>query len=826
MPDTILSNRWKVYYEAENRQKRIERDTSVTPTVTDSVNGLYSALQDLFDELTQLDDGSPMSAQTPTEYTIGIIDTGDDDPWYIDNTSVEYLTGGAIQTSSWTRSVGSNTGIVVIQYTTGTDFATSDIGKTVSSTEGDSGTLLDFNSTGTVNYAWIRPDDSTATHNWDSATGTITVTGGSAASVTQSAAAVTGEDLWSNINTIGTIADNTHIYVQQGVIDEGTDAGSLLTAAKASTDWWGDGQIDILIKVKESDVEIDEGVVTVFARQLTKSYSYFSSDLTNGGRTAIPLGTGTDLNAQEGVRQTVVTTASGDFTVGEVIDGPTAAVQGVVTSVSGTSPNLTIQYYLIGDPLTDFTNGDTMTGADSGETATVVTPTDVNSGALATTSITHAANTTFDVDENDTNESYSIVIDCANEALLDVYQWAQYTTRRGGTTTTDTDGIEGQFYIGIDYVLEYSGSVSGGSITEGNQVTQANTGAKGIVVGHDTTNKIITIRNSRGTFNTSDTVTDSVASGSITPDTGATAVSPNAAAPFGTFAGGTWFLARSIVLNNVLASEAQNFVTTTADGQTVNPPNKVQVAVANTRDEDRVAVFELTAAGGIIDKGQYTVSGTNNAGGTTVTVGGGTKYSSGIATDTVGKTTGGVLFIVDDDADVEYRIKFASWTGSTFTLGNTALTPEVGTNTTNITDTGAFTTANIGDLVYNSTQNAYAYIVAIVDANNATISPAITGQSDTDTITLNVLPVNLTATNDTIFVPLVHAYEGTGTDGTPGTESATVTYVSDIPVLVIARNSNSTASATTPMLPYSASATVSSTGLTNNIIRSLDSIKT
>src|SRR4030042_6989002 len=128
MSDTVLSTRWKVFYSAENRQKRIQRDTSVTPTVTDTVNSLYSALQDLFDELTQMDDGVPMSAQTPTEYTIGIIDPGDKDPWFIDRTTVEHLTGGALKTSSWDRVTGTNTGIVKINYTQTVALIPSDIG--------------------------------------------------------------------------------------------------------------------------------------------------------------------------------------------------------------------------------------------------------------------------------------------------------------------------------------------------------------------------------------------------------------------------------------------------------------------------------------------------------------------------------------------------------------------------------------------------------------------------------------------------------------------------------------------------------------------------
>jgi hypothetical protein len=207
MSDTILSSRWVVYYSAENRQKRIVRDTSVTPTVTDSVNTLYSALQDLFDELTQMDDGVPMSAQTPTEYTIGIIDAGDKDPWFIDRTSVEYLTGGALKTASWDRVAGTNTGVVKITRS-GTNIVSGDIGFDITnSSGGDSGTLLDVNGT----TLWIRPDTNGAANDWDSTSGNIVCNGHTD---TQASAAVSsGESLWANIYSIGAIESNTHIYI-------------------------------------------------------------------------------------------------------------------------------------------------------------------------------------------------------------------------------------------------------------------------------------------------------------------------------------------------------------------------------------------------------------------------------------------------------------------------------------------------------------------------------------------------------------------------------------------------------------------------------------
>lgn len=88
-----------------------------------------------------------------------------------------------------------------------------------------------------------------------------------------------------------------------------------------------------------------------------------------------------------------------------------------------------------------------------------------------------------------------------------------------------------------------------------------------------------------------------------------------------------------------------------------------------------------------------------------------------------------------------------------------------------------------------------------------------------------MLPV-ATTVSDKTYVPLLDVAETAGTDGSTGSEQITLTYVANIAVRVVARNAIDTVSTTTPMLPYTADATVTSTGLTNNIIRSLDTIKT
>jgi hypothetical protein len=94
----------------------------------------------------------------------------------------------------------------------------------------------------------------------------------------------TNDDLWANAYTLGTIVAGAQIYVIQN--------GSEITP------WWGTGHIDVLLKVKASGVEIDNGIVTFFIRDLGSTFDNFEIDLTAGGRNAVPLATANDANNQ------------------------------------------------------------------------------------------------------------------------------------------------------------------------------------------------------------------------------------------------------------------------------------------------------------------------------------------------------------------------------------------------------------------------------------------------------------------------------------------------------------------------------------------------
>jgi len=232
-------------------------------STTYSVNALYTYLQDDFDELNQLDDTIPMSAQTPTQYTMI-------NGWFLSPDSIEYLDSGSIQTSGYTNEIH-----LVTFGGTYTDAVAGDIGKEVLDDGGAFGTLIHYDNT--AKKWWVRTGSATVAASGS----TMTISGGTGTG-TSISDSITGESIFANVYTLGTIESGTTIYIEQD--------DSVITS------WWGTGHIDVLIQVKEMGTEIDGANITVFARDFGDTYDHFDIDLSAGGRNAVPLATTTDLN--------------------------------------------------------------------------------------------------------------------------------------------------------------------------------------------------------------------------------------------------------------------------------------------------------------------------------------------------------------------------------------------------------------------------------------------------------------------------------------------------------------------------------------------------
>ena len=120
----------------------------------------------------------------------------------------------------------------------------------------------------------------------------------------------------------------------------------------------------------------------------------------------------------------------------------------------------------------------------------------------------------------------------------------------------------------------------------------------------------------------------------------------NVAAPFGTFAGGKWFVAQGWWLTGVQAADSKNYQLISHTGVTETPPTSIVIEVGNVTTSDYVLVARDDGAGDILDT-EYTV--TASAAATSVTV-------TGLKADT---PASGVIRIGGD------RYTYTSWSGTT-----------------------------------------------------------------------------------------------------------------------------------------------------------------
>ena len=120
----------------------------------------------------------------------------------------------------------------------------------------------------------------------------------------------------------------------------------------------------------------------------------------------------------------------------------------------------------------------------------------------------------------------------------------------------------------------------------------------------------------------------------------------NVAAPFGTFAGGKWFVAQGWWLTGVMAADSKNYELVSHTGVTETPPSSVQVAIGGIVAGDYVLVARDNGSGGILTS-EYTVSA--SAGASTLSV-------PSLKADT--PASGFVR--IDGD-----RYTYSSWTGTT-----------------------------------------------------------------------------------------------------------------------------------------------------------------
>jgi hypothetical protein len=479
-----------------------------------------------------------MSAQTPTDYTFI-------NSWFMDDNSYKFLKGGAIQTNGYAGNIH------LLTFATST-FVAGDIGSTIQDDGVDFGTIIAVNATGTK--VWVRTGSATV-----AAQGSVMT--GNAHTGTTTTTYTTGEDLFPNVYTLGSIEedDEQQIYIIQNGV--------------SLPEWWPDAgaapptrHIDVLIKTKEQGVEIDEGKITVFLRHYPSDgfadlYDHFDIDLSGGGRNAVPLATSPDLNntsthaTVSGYNDITIAWVNGTIIHDTVNNGPFENFE----TVTGGNSNATAVVLLdssgtmtLGNIDGTFQSGETLTGSSSG----------------ATTNTTSTVTTTYTMEKNFIKQAandYSVIIDCNGHRLSEVYEYMKYVLRENSTFQT--------------FGMKTESAALGQYVLDGEQYIRAYTDF----------------------------------------DTSTNSYSPVKAAPFGTFAGGKLFGARGVWVENMHPDDILQYQLIDSDNTTRTPPTQATITVTNLIASDRVAVFR-TQTGTTINKAMYAAAAGNNSGNDTFVV--------------------------------------------------------------------------------------------------------------------------------------------------------------------------------------------------------------
>jgi hypothetical protein len=171
-------------------------------------------------------------------------------------------------------------------------------------------------------------------------------------------------------------------------------------------------------------------------------------------------------------------------------------------------------YYLLGDPITDFANDDVVVAPSSRKTFDVNgAPTNVGP-ALDTTVTIVFGQTTEDINNGNGARPYSIRVDPATLSMERVYERLKFVTRRGSTEamTIGNHTQDGEEYVGSELQVEYTGQ-AGGNFVQGQMVFDQTAKGVGVIVGdHDdgATGDVI-LRVVRGTFTAGNVLSDTTA---------------------------------------------------------------------------------------------------------------------------------------------------------------------------------------------------------------------------------------------------------------------------------------------------------------------------
>lgn len=417
-------------------------DGSDSLNIVRSANALYSFLQDTFDELVQLDDQIPMSAQVLDQvYTLI-------NGWKIPDLSMRFLEKGSI------LDAGGNNVFTNVQ-TVGT---LADIG--------DHGFLYDSANPTPQPNIYISQGGTVLSQTWLEGQIDVLVKVKTNTDTTKVDSAVPQLGVLINSGTSEVFARE---YLRTYDVFEFTNTtGGVVVAPLATAD-------DLDNTTGTHEFTFTGGVGTPFT---------VGEEIIGGTSGAIGIVTSSDTGASGSVGYVLKTTTqfAGAETATGQVSGATAAVGAVSSSVAGYDSNIRIMTvdrsftggttaggpFVLGEQLSQAVSGATgFLMEDDGGTLYVQDSTgtfdgtNTLTGAVSGATNTPSSTTTSsvvpkDIEDGNGDQDYTAVISAditgaAPQLIADVYEWAKYVTRgeslllQGGPGTAET-GIEGRIY--------------------------------------------------------------------------------------------------------------------------------------------------------------------------------------------------------------------------------------------------------------------------------------------------------------------------------------------------------------------------------------------
>jgi len=247
-----------------------------------------------------------------------------------------------------------------------------------------------------------------------------------------------GDELWSNLYSIGSQEEGTQMYI----IQDGDEI----------TPWWTTENIDILLLVKIGGVLIDSGNVLAMARETDYSYDHNTVYLGGGSRNPVGINNAPDLNygrlADTGDIYIPITSST-DWTAGKYVLGATSGASARINYVD------TVDHYLYLVMVEDgpFNSSETIDEGDTrgaidgdASTTTAGAQVDVIAGYSSDVTIDYVGPFSKDLNNGagPTNYDTEVVVSGGKD-VLHAYQYLKYITRHN--SAVQVDGLDGEQYL-------------------------------------------------------------------------------------------------------------------------------------------------------------------------------------------------------------------------------------------------------------------------------------------------------------------------------------------------------------------------------------------